>query len=212
MTLADVLAATTTPPPDPTTTYVILGAAALFLVYGMQRMSKRKRSSPPENTFFTRNSLAQERRAQQDMENVLVELSKMSRELSAQLDTRAAKLDALIGDADERIARLETLLRQAPARPEFARAELGRSDFAPGAAESLMRLVNSPASDGGDKYASPAAIGRPADDMAPSPSLDAEHAEIYRLADEGRNVSQIAGELSRPSGEVELILALRPRN
>lgn len=193
MSFAAVLAATTPPPSDPTTTYVILGAACLCIVYVMTRMSKRQTKREPDNAFFTRNSLAQERRAQQDMENVLVELSKMSRELSAQLDTRAAKLDALIADADERTARLEALLRQAPARPTF-----DRSDYAP-AVEPLMKLVHPP---------TPAA----ADDMAPSPSLEPSHAEIYRLADEGRTVSQIAGELERPSGEVELILALRPKS
>ena len=200
----NALAAAAPPPSDTTSTYVILGAGGLFLIYVMQRMTKRKPTREPENTFFTKSSLAQERRAQNDMENVLVELSKMSRELSAQLDTRAAKLDALIADADERAARLEVLLKQAPARPDFgrpdpARPDFGRPDYAASAVEPLMKLVHPPAA-------------TPADDMAPSPTIDAGHAEVYRLADEGKTVGQIAGDLGRPSGEVELILALRPRS
>ena len=181
------LLAATEPPSDPTTTYVIMGAACLFIVYVMMRITKRSAKREPEQTFFPRSSLSGERRAQQDMEHLLVELSKMSREMSAQLDTRAAKLEALVQDADERIARLEALNRQAPPRPDFA---MPRSD-----------TTTAPATQ-------PSA---PTDDMAPSPSIDPTHAEVYRLADEGQTITQIAGELHRPHGEVELILALRPR-
>ncbi len=38
---------------------------------------------------------------------------------------------------------------------------------------------------------------------------DNRHADIYRLADGGRSARQIAQELNRPYGEVELILHLR---
>ena len=38
---------------------------------------------------------------------------------------------------------------------------------------------------------------------------DPRHANIYSLADQGRSPSEIARQLNRPSGEIELILALR---
>jgi hypothetical protein len=40
---------------------------------------------------------------------------------------------------------------------------------------------------------------------------DARHAGVYELADAGMPAGQIAQRLARPSGEIELILALRPR-
>jgi hypothetical protein len=43
----------------------------------------------------------------------------------------------------------------------------------------------------------------------PAPSIDPRHAEIYALADQGRSPRDIATHLGRPSGEIELILALR---
>lgn len=40
---------------------------------------------------------------------------------------------------------------------------------------------------------------------------DSRHAEVYELADTGQSARQIAQHLGRPQGEIELILALRPR-
>ena len=53
-----------------------------------------------------------------------------------------------------------------------------------------------------------------ADGSGPAAKADERHAEIYRLADGGRTARQIAQELNRPYGEVDLILRLhspRPR-
>ncbi len=41
------------------------------------------------------------------------------------------------------------------------------------------------------------------------PQIDPRHAEIYAWADQGRTPREIASQLGRPSGEIELILALR---
>ncbi len=44
------------------------------------------------------------------------------------------------------------------------------------------------------------------------PRIDPRHAEVYMLADQGRSSRQIAQQLQRPEGEVELILALRGKH
>ena len=51
----------------------------------------------------------------------------------------------------------------------------------------------------------------PAADATNNDALNARYARIYALADSGRDARQIAAELDRPHGEVELILALRRR-
>ncbi|MDB5327750.1 MAG: hypothetical protein JWM57_3319, partial [Phycisphaerales bacterium] len=113
------LLAVTPPPQDQTTTYIIMGGATLFIVYTMMRLNKRKTKRDPMDTPFQTRSLAQQRSTERQFEALLVEFSEMSRKMTAQLDTRSAKLEALINDADERIARLETLNQQAPPRPNF---------------------------------------------------------------------------------------------
>ena len=50
--------------------------------------------------------LARQRQVERQMESLLVELNNMARQISAQLDTRAAKLETLLKEADEKISRL----------------------------------------------------------------------------------------------------------
>ncbi len=115
-------------------------------------------------------SLAQQRSVERQMQNVLVELSDMARQITAQLDTRAAKLESLIREAEEKIAVMKSL--QSP----------------PGLA--------------------PPGFG-PTVDSPQTPPSDPRHAQVYALADQGRSSMEIAQQLNRPSGEIELILALR---
>src|SRR4051812_47980080 len=51
-------------------------------------------------------SLSQQRSVERQMQNLLVELSEMSRQISGQLDTRATKLELLIKEADEKLEQL----------------------------------------------------------------------------------------------------------
>ena len=113
------------------------------------------------------------------MSNVLVELSEMARQISAQLDSRAAKLELLIQEADQKLAALNAAMGQ---------------PIPPGPPNPPAQSLPSPAA------------------ARPEPELDPQHARIYSLADEGHSPGQIAQQLARPHGEIELILALRPRS
>jgi hypothetical protein len=64
-------------------------------------------------------SPAQQRDIERQMNGVLVEMANMARQISAQIDTRAAKLDALIKEADVKIAEM----RRLTAGGSMARAE-----------------------------------------------------------------------------------------
>ena len=85
--------------------WVLIGFGFMLATYYLLRPKKRKDplSAPP------RSSLAQERGVERDMQNLLVELTQMARQTSAQLDTRAAKLETLLREADEKIAQLSAL-------------------------------------------------------------------------------------------------------
>ncbi len=157
-----------------------LGAATIFYLVIMRPMMGRKKKDPLDT--IPRIGLSQQRGVEREMNNVLVELSEMARQVTAQLDTRSAKLQALMEDADRLIARLE----------ELTNSEIhvdGVPVYVPSADDGET------AGESGDR-----AFGN-----APG------HDDIYALADKGRSAPEIAMQLSRPRGEVELILALRPK-
>jgi len=162
---------------DKSAPYVILGLGSFIVIYIVVRPFMRRKKDPMEKPNFMR-SLSQQRSVERQMENLLVELSEMSRQMTAQLDTRAAKLEMLIKDADERIATLQQISQNAPPSPRMSFAE-----------------------------PKPAALEAPA--VPGAVEEDSRHREIYALADSGKSISDIATTLARPSGEIELILALR---
>jgi hypothetical protein len=114
--------------------------------------------------------------------------------MTAQLDTRAARLELLIQEADGRLAALKANGSPHPVS-------------APAPAEQPIIAKAPPAE--------PAPVEPPAaEPLAPQPPAetppDPRHADIYSMADQGRSPHEIARLLNRPNGEVELILALRP--
>jgi hypothetical protein len=145
--------------------WILIGFGMLFLSYLMMRPRKRKDPLGPA----PRLSLTRERGVEREMQNLLVDLTQMAQKISAQLDTRSAKLEALIKEADEKIAKLSSI------KPT-----------------SNLRLVETRQIE------------------AETMETDARYLEIYTMADHGAAVRDIAQKLSKPAGEVELILALRP--
>ena len=144
-------------------------AAAAYLLF----RARTKKKDPLEKAPMF-SSLSSQRVIERQMQNLLVELSEMARQISAQLDTRAEKLQLLIREADEKIKALNQLSQKS----------------APSSHAETMPANSHPPNEGG---------------------LDPRHADVYTLADQGRSPGQIAQTLGRPNGEIELILALRPR-
>jgi hypothetical protein len=164
--------------------YVAIAVGVLGLAYLWLRQS-RKRKDPLEKAPFS--SLSQQRAVERQMQSLLVEMAEMVRQMTAAIDTRAARLNLLIEEADRRIAELQRLGVTGPTRPDAANA-------------ATPRLAGS-----ADPPADLAGI------EALSDGPDPRHADIYALAADGLPAHEIARRLSRPRGEVELILALRPR-
>jgi hypothetical protein len=162
--------------------WVALAVGVVAIAFLLFRPKFRKKDPLDKPAF---SSLSQQRSVERQMQNLLVELSEMTRQMNAQVDTRAAKLEELIRQADQRIA----TLRDLDGKP-------GAQGFA------LSEAPENP------PLAIPALVAPP---EPIADEFDPRHAEIYSLADQGRDAREIANRLNRPSGEVELILALRPR-
>ena len=161
---------------------LVLGLGGIVVMYVVLRPMMRRKKDPFAKPFQS-TSLSQQRSVERQMESLLVELSEMSRQMTAQLDTRSAKLEALIADADGRIAQLEALKNQAPPSPT-QRFTMTLPELEP---------------------------ARPTPPPPEPERIPEQHATVYRMADDGKTMPQIAAELRRPSGEIELILALRSR-
>lgn len=165
--------------------WLIIGVGGMVVLYLLLR-PKGKRPDPLATA--PKFSLARQREVEGQMQNLLVELSEMARQITAQLDTRAAKLELLIKEADEKLE----ALRKAGAPPLTPLPPPPPELFVPNDAQPEAEA--------------PAAPLPPA-----APEMDRRHAEVYRLADEGQSAIEIARRVNRPTGEVELILALRQR-
>jgi hypothetical protein len=189
-----LLANTTLPP---TTQWIVLAVGVAGVAILILR-PRYKRKDPMEDGSL-KLSLAQQRSVERQMSNLLVELSEMARRITAQLDSRAAKLELLIKEADEKIAALKAV--------EQTRTEpTPKPSFQP----------NSPPKSS-ERFQSMRIVSPPLDDDEDTPTLNLEppdprYEQVYMLADQGRSAIEIAKKLGRPSGEIELILALRPKS
>jgi hypothetical protein len=174
-------------PPTDASGWVAISVAILAVAYLWMRGKARQKRDPLERGGGARLSMAQHRQVERQMSDLLVELSEMARQISSQLDTRAAKLELLIKEADEKIATLQS--GRPPQNPSYT-------------ASSAMRLMETIEPETTDASDAPLRI---------TPETDARHTEIYSLADAGQSAHDIAKQLGRPRGEIELILALRTR-
>jgi hypothetical protein len=102
-----------------------LGVAALLYIILRPMMRRKKDALDGAGPSL---GLAQQRSVEREMSNLLVELSEMARQVSAQLDTRSARLEALMDEADRRIAELRRL-SQPPAGG--VQRQPGEDSFAP---------------------------------------------------------------------------------
>lgn len=129
------------------------------------------------------------------------ELDELGKRLADELDSRADRLEKLIADADDRLARLERLTAASV-------------HIAPESAAALTEVKRFNPSTPGDSAHTP-----PTDPAAPNSAprsaaavmaeIDPLAGEIYKLADSGLLPVQIAQKLSQHTGKVELLLALR---
>jgi hypothetical protein len=172
------------------TQWLAAAGIGLLAIYIMMRPRSKK---DPLQRSGPKLTLTQQKSIERQMESLLVEFSNMARQMSAQLDTRSAKLELLIKEADQKLAELK--------------AAVGTpNDNAAGHAAAEVALQRLPLPSTAD-----APLFHVPVPSASVPRSESPHANIYALADRGRSPHEIARELERPDGEVELILALRPK-
>ena len=159
---------------------LILGTSAMLLISTRRRM-RAARNSPKTYAREQLARLRDEEAVVQNMEELTVQLEEVSRRIQAQLDTKFAKLEAVIRDADDRIERLGRLTRAGDGQPTID-VTVGDDGEA----------ADPTPTDGDDRRQG-----------------DHRHRSIFEAADAGRTPLEIAQETGQSTGEIELILALR---
>src|SRR3954464_6487437 len=96
-----ILLEITAPPAarDPATSWIVIAVAILGIVYVtfVRPLRQKKQDQDPLQRQATSGGvLARQRSVEREMSNLLVELSEMARQMTAQLDTRTAKLELLL--------------------------------------------------------------------------------------------------------------------
>ena len=171
--------------PTPYTSWAAIAVAVLTIIYVVFIKPMTGKKKDPLAKAAPEPGLARQRGVERDVSNLLVEMSEMARRMTGQIDTRAAKLEALIREADEKIATLRSM-------------GAGHGGGGPHGVLVEAKLLEADA-----------VRMRTVEDSVPS--VDPRHAEVYDLADGGQSAQDIARQTGRPRGEVELILALRGR-
>lgn len=154
---------------------LLMAAAVLVLLFtlvGRLRRNARKRGGEMPTAKEQIAAIRARASDRSQIEAYKVDAHDFTRQMAALLDSKAERLEQLIADADERLARLES--------------RGGGHDTA----ERPHRHREHPASDD-------------------HPAGDPAHERIYKLADSGMNAIEIARQTGQPTGQVELILALR---
>ncbi|MGD8451427.1 MAG: hypothetical protein PVJ57_06375 [Phycisphaerae bacterium] len=190
----------------------LAGALSLtFFSLRWVRRNQRRVAASAEHSRDELRTLREQAALPSTMSELMVQLEEFSRRINAQLDTKFARLETVVRDADDRIAKLKQLLTQLGEAPPQAVRK------APPAARAPRSEVR-PATDNDapPKRPAPPAAAPPAkpsaDPVAVNPDLLPRHEtaqRVYALADRGATPIQIAEETDLPLGEVELLLNLR---
>ncbi|UCE59233.1 MAG: hypothetical protein JSU63_17535 [Phycisphaerales bacterium] len=98
---------------------VLLAGALICLTLVMRSTFRRVRSSRRQPRSTARQmyaDLQSESEAKRDLQQTMLELDQLARQIQGRIDTRFAKLEAVIRDADERIDKLSRLVNMANGR------------------------------------------------------------------------------------------------
>lgn len=176
-----------------TASWVLLAFGVAILIWVMLRLQwRRQRRAPEESPVYEMRETIADRQAEGQR---AAEVAEIVRDLAARLETRAARLEALLDQADERIERLEDRLAAGTAASHLP---------APAQPASQPPTTNG-ATDPWDDQAP----DTPAERHPTPAARDPLHQDVYDLADDGHTPLNIARRLDQQVGTIELILALR---
>ncbi len=197
-----ILAASLQDQPPYVVALLILG---IVLVTASMMIGLRNRKKKTATHATARENLERAKQKEglkRDIEVLAVEIEELARRVGTQLDNKAARIEALLDQAEAAIARLEQ------ARANLLTPPPTSSPPAPPSVQSEPGRV------GPDPAAPTESSATPGEDPGPTRAgslntPDRLTADTYRLADSGFSADEIARSTGEHVGKIELILALR---
>jgi hypothetical protein len=171
---------------DDSSQWMVLSVGVVATLYLVMRGRAKGKKKDPLERKPTPMGVAQQRQIERDISSLMVEMLQTAQQMTAQLDTRAARLEVLMKEADGKLAAMKLATSGAPVQIKMELA----APVSPKAPELIPGPI--------------------IPEEKPETPPDPRHGDVYTLADQGRSPVEIARHLNRPNGEVELILALRP--
>lgn len=95
-----------------------VGALTIVMI-STYRRTRARRFQPDISVRERYAELQKKSAATRDLEQIILELDQLARQIHGRIDTRFAKLEAVIRDADERIDKLDRLVRAAQGQATF---------------------------------------------------------------------------------------------
>lgn len=196
----------------------VLLATTLMMISTQRRLRARQQSSKTR-LRPTASHIRQERSLMTDVEQVMVQLDELARQINGQMDTRFAKLEKSIRDADARIDRLQRLVRAADGAGALDVTIGGEEADGTGGGAGRAEAAFAPVARGGLSASAPSASPASAVIMSEHTTAVLERAAaaatvadrrraVCDLHDKGLSLVDIAQQTGHTTGEVELMLAL----
>jgi hypothetical protein len=176
---------------------VTMGVASIVFIL-MRNLRKLHRvqhemDKPPQERVAALRGLGDR---SSDPQVIMAQSQQIAQRLVSQLEAKAVRIEALLDHAEARLAHYESVLQDLESRGTSVQLPHDRHQIqaSPQASpQGTAQAASRPLHGGGD---------------AP-PRIDPLHQRVHELADQGLDPIEIARRIERPTGQVELILALR---
>jgi hypothetical protein len=171
-----------------------IAGLTILMISTRKKMVQRSRESAARPKVRDQaRQMQKESHLRRDLDQVMLELDQLSRHIHARIDTKFAKLEAVIRDADERIERLSRLTDTASGQ--------GGGEDVRGGGKGQLDITLEQQDPGTPSSATP--------ESAATSERRMDHEAIYRMGDAGMSAHEIAARTGKQTGEIELILSLR---
>lgn len=113
-----------TPPSEPSplssslpSILMVAGILLLVIILMSKQKNRGRRSTPASEPTQRLADLRQAAAGRESLDSVKVDVEELAHRLASQLDNKAARIEKLIADADDRLSRLEQSVAAQPAAP-----------------------------------------------------------------------------------------------
>ncbi|TET35608.1 MAG: hypothetical protein E3J72_10690 [Planctomycetota bacterium] len=180
---------------------------ALFALLAMLLRTRRRIADLGSTYHDPDEDRTQTHTVRRELEQLLIDIEAMCRDITARLDTKIHVLNELLIEADDKINELEKVEPKSP--PDAKTSEKSTSERKKPQAGPDVSSVVIP--DSGEQVEPEPATEAKQDGTDKPLEDDPRFEKIFKLADSGTDLVSIARETGMPKGEIKLILGLRNR-